>query len=446
MVLGGEHELLESPARSQAAVKLVDMKRLTTFALLALLSPAWLRAQTVPPTVTPPAEQVSAQQSIGVLIGLDRLYDSEIPRSEIAPTLEDKKSAANDRQWSENKDGAAAKPVHFDTTPEESPYATVWLQWTPAGPRIQVLRDIVLPRKDGFWRFGINHSSVQGPDFNDEDFFWLAPLGVKPALTHADSLPSGAMASTRRLTYIGPDFFSYRELSQGWGGTYGEGESAFVRSLDEFAKGPLKDADYDYDHPGLSLARVIGPGVESEFKKITAEVAPKESEETESTTPAAGDDADPCAGSGYRTSETEWYLVHRQGGWVALIGLQNSDPGICSRQTEWKPLSYRVTSTLAGRNPIPLPWAQVEKAFPGARHAFASPKGDWLVVITRTQIYLAALSDNSIGKPAFTTRIPYGVPVMAQWSLGKYVNLWDQQLSKLPPPNDNVFFSAEPLN
>ena len=141
-----------------AAVTLVDMKRFATLALLVLLSPTWLRAQAVPPPVSTPAEKVPPQQSIGVLIGLDRMDDPQIPRSEIIPTLDQRKSAAYQRQWNENKDGAADKPVHFDTTPEESPYATVWLQWTPAGARIQVLRDIILPRKDGFWRFGINHS------------------------------------------------------------------------------------------------------------------------------------------------------------------------------------------------------------------------------------------------------------------------------------------------
>ena len=338
-------------------------------------------------------------------------------------------------------------PVRFDTTPEESPYATVWLQWTPTGARVQVLRDIILPRKDGFCRFGINHSSVKGPDDNDEDFFWLAPLGVKPVLTHAESLPSGAMDSTRFLTYISPDYYSYRQLLHGWGGTYGESESAVVRSLDEFAKGPIKEANYNYNHPGLSLSQVIGPGVESEFQKITAEVAPKDSAESDSPAPATADDEDPCVGSGYRTSEANWQLVHRQGRWVALLGLQNTGPGICSRQTDWKPLSHRLTPALAGRNSIPMPWAQVQRAFPGARHAFASPKGDWLVVLTRTQIYLAPLSDGSFGKPAFSAQVPFGIPVMAQWSLGKYVDQWDQQLSKLPPPNDDVFFSsADPLD
>jgi hypothetical protein len=419
------------------------MKRLMGIAILALLSPRWLSAQAVPHP--PLAEKTPPRLSIGVLIGLDRLYDSQLPRIEPAPSLEDNKAAAYQRQRSENKDSDETKTVHFDTTPEESPYATIWLEWTPAGAKIQVLRDIILPRRDGFWRFGINHSSSNPVD-NDEDFFWFTPLNVKPALTHADDLSSGAIASSRRLTYIGPDYFSYRELGQSWGGNYGESESAFVRSLDEFAKTPLKQVDYDYDHPGLTLVRVIGPGVDSEFKKVTAAVAPKETEESESATPAVRDDEDPCAGSGYRTSETDWHLAHRQGGWVALLGLQNTGPGICSRQTEWQPLSHRLPPALAGHNPIPVPWAQVEKAFPGARHAFASPKGDWLVILTSTQIYLASLSNGSLARPAFSAQIPYGIPVMAQWSLGKYVNLWDQQLSKLPPPNDNVFFTAEPLD
>jgi len=414
-------------------------------AMLALLSPTWLRAQVVPPPVAPQAEKTQPRLSIGVLVGLDRLYDSQLARTELPPSLEDKKSAAYQREGSENKDGDETKPVHFDTTHEESPYATVWLQWTPAGAKIQVLRDIILPRKDGFWRFGINHSSTHGPGENDQDFFWLAPLGAKPALTHAEESASGAMNSARRLTYISPDYFSYREQLGSLGGTYGERESALVRSLDELAKAPLKEADYD-DPPGLSLTKLLGPDVGPEFKKITEEFAPKEPEESESSAPATGDDPDPCAGSGFRTSETNWHMVHRQGSWIALLALQNIGPGVCSRQSEWQPLGHRLTPALAGHNPVPVPWPQVEKAFPGARHGFASPKGDWLVVLTRTHIYLARLSEGSIGETAASAEIPFAIPVMAQWALGKYVSLWDQQLSKLPPPSDNVFFTPEPLD
>jgi hypothetical protein len=108
--------LLNPGPEIPAAAKLVAMQRLMIFTLLALLSSAWLGVQTVPLSVTPAAEKAPPQQSFGVLIGLDRLYDSEIPRSEIAPTLEDKKLAAYERQWGENKDGATDKPVHFDTS------------------------------------------------------------------------------------------------------------------------------------------------------------------------------------------------------------------------------------------------------------------------------------------------------------------------------------------
>jgi hypothetical protein len=422
------------------------MKALLVAALLAVLSPTRLTAQSASPSFEPIGEKVVPQQSIGVLIGLDRLYDSQIPTTKMTRSLEDEKSAAYRRQRSKNKDGEGT-PLRYDTTSEESPYATVWLHWTPAGMKTRLLRDIILPRKDGFWRFGINHSSVNGSSGNDdEDFFWLARLGTKPALTRTDENLGGSLAATRRVTYVGPDYFSYRELGQSWGGSYGESESAFVRSLDEFANAPPKEADYQRDHAGLSLAQVLGSGAELEFMKITKEEAPIDSDDAQSKPTARSEDEDPCAGSAYITDQTDWYLSHSQGRWIALLALQNTGPGKCSRQTDWKPLTHPLPSTLVGHDPIPVPWAQVEKVFPGARHAFASPKGDWLVVLTRNQIYLAPLRGDSIGRPEASAEIPYGIPVATQWALGKYVSLWEQQLSTVPRPNDDVFFTFEPEN
>jgi hypothetical protein len=419
------------------------MKASVTATLLFFLSPALITAPSAPPSVAPIGEKGLQGQPIGVLIGLDRLYDLQIPRSEIMPSLDEKKSAAYQRQWSENKDGGETKVLRYDTTPEESPYATIWLQWTSAGAKIQILRDIILPRKDGFWRFGINHSGVKGSADNDEDFFWAAPLGARPVLTHVDNIISGGSGdSTRRLTYVGPNYFSYRELAQAWGGNYGENERGFVRSLDQFGKAIPKEADYDYEHhPGLTLAQVLGSGVEPEFKRIASEGVPKESENAQSSTSVSSEDEDPCASSGYAASETDWHLSHEQGRWVALLALESYGPRACTRQADWRPLAHRLPSRLVGNDPVPVPWEQVEKAFPGARHAFASPQGEWLVVLTRNEIYLAPLSGGLIGKTAGSAKIPYGTPVMAQWALGKYVGLWDKQLSTIPAPNDDVFFT-----
>jgi len=431
------------------------MKTFVTLAFVALLSPVQVTAQSAPVPVGQAREKKSPAPSIGVLIGLDRLYDSEIPPSaeEIQLSLDEKKSVEYQRQRGGPEDSEGAKPLRYDTAPEESPYATVWLQWTPVGSQVRLLRDIILPRKDGFWRFGTNHSSIEVGGDDDEDFFWLARLGSEPTLTRAEwASGGGSQESTRRLTYICPDYFSYRELLQGWGGTYGESEYASVRSLDEFGKVPPKEADYDYDHPGLSLVAVLGPGAELEFKKITKQGVPEDSKDAQSDVSPERENEDPCAGSGYRTSETDWHLSHRQDRWVALLGLQNGGPGICDRQTDWTPLATRLPSSLVGHARVPVPWRLVEKAFPGARHVFYSPKGDWLVVLTRNQVYLAPVRGASVGKPLSSAKIPYGIPVMAQWSIGKYVSVWDQQLSKLPSPNDQVIFTLpgllnnEPVN
>lgn len=136
----------------------------------------------------------------------------------VVRSLEDSKSAALERQRGENNDDT--KVLRYDSTPEESPHATVWLTWTPNGIQIRLLRDIIVPRKDVFWKFGINHSSVsaEGKD-NDQDFFWLAPLDAKPVLGHANDDFGSSKTTTTHRTFIDPSYFSYSGLGQYWGGT-----------------------------------------------------------------------------------------------------------------------------------------------------------------------------------------------------------------------------------
>ena len=277
---------------------------------IALTNPTRLTAQ----DANVPAAEKAEPAPIGVLIGLDRLYDAQKPSTEMPITLEHKKFAAYQVQWEENKKTGQEKAAHYDTKPEDSPYVTVWIEWSTAGAKIRLLRDIIVPRKDGFWRFGVNHSNTKSAgDDNDQEFFWMARIGTEPQLTRAEELESFSQASTRRLTYIDPNYFSYRELGQSWGGTYGESEHASVRNLDEFAKAAPKESDYGWEHPGMPLAALFGHGSQPEFDKITQRGVPKDSEQEQPNQPATDSEEDPCAGSGYRTSETNWNIISRKG-------------------------------------------------------------------------------------------------------------------------------------
>ncbi len=394
------------------------MKACVAAALLALLSPVRITAQSSPDQTK---ENTLPPRSVGVLIGLDRLEKAGQP-------LPRKDNSADSQTQQNQSDNDEDSPVLRHSTPEQSPYITIWLQWTPASARIRLLRDIILPRKDGFWRFGVNNSGVEANGgHNNQDFFWLAPLGAKPSLTRAQDLGTGSLDVDRRLTYIGPDYFSYRESVESLAAKYSESKSGSLRSLDEFAKAPAEESYYD--NSGISLTQILGSDAKLQFDKITEKFAPKSSDETDAET-------EPCATWGYQSSETDWYISHAQGRWKSTIFVNGGCDGSISAD-----LAIQLTSKLVGHDPIPLAWDSVKTAFPGAQHAFSSPKGDWLVVLTRDEIYLAPVSGATIGKPASSSAIPYGIPVMAQWSLGKYVDLWDQQLSKVPLPNDDVILT-----
>lgn len=137
------------------------MKTLICMTLWVVLGSSPGMGQSGSPAADKVPEKAWPVRSIGVLIGLSRRYDSQVAGSGLSPSLEDKKSAAYERQRSPDTDNASDRPVRYDTTAEESPYITVWVRCSPAGTQVRLLRDIILPRKDGFWRFGKNYSSVK---------------------------------------------------------------------------------------------------------------------------------------------------------------------------------------------------------------------------------------------------------------------------------------------
>jgi hypothetical protein len=73
-------------------------------------------------------------------------------------------------------------------------------------------------------------------------------------------------------------------------------------------------------------------------------------------------------------------------------------------------------------------WKDIKDVYPDADDAFSSPAHDMLLVFYRNRLMVAPVRQGKLGTPLLRLEVN-GKPVMVEWALGKYVDVWTKQLT-----------------
>jgi hypothetical protein len=73
-------------------------------------------------------------------------------------------------------------------------------------------------------------------------------------------------------------------------------------------------------------------------------------------------------------------------------------------------------------------WKEIKDAYPDADDAFSSPSHDLLLVFYQNRLMVAPVRGGQVGKALLRLEVN-GKPVMVEWALGKYVDVWTKRLS-----------------
>jgi len=73
-------------------------------------------------------------------------------------------------------------------------------------------------------------------------------------------------------------------------------------------------------------------------------------------------------------------------------------------------------------------WKEIKDVYPDAEDAFSSPNHDMLLVFYQNRLMIAPVRQGKVGKPLLRLEA-HGKPVMVEWALGRYVDLWTKQLA-----------------
>jgi hypothetical protein len=340
-------------------------------------------------------------------------------------------------------------------------YETLWIVRDASGARIAAkVPDIIVPRKSGFWRIGIEHtcqlSSQAKGDPNDhgnistEDVAYAVPVGKAPVVEleyppcdpqtakrlFDDSYnpefvpdpdgehpanpnaPSECGWVNRWFESVLPDLISvsyYQGVSEicepSGGNLYTE---IWVQSPEDPIP-PVGPANEQ-----IPFDRLFGPVGHRAWIKAVSGDQP---------------DGDSCIADG-DMAQTGWSLKHFHGEWRAHAFAQVGR--VCAASGDPKVV---VPRTLTHAIPLPIPWAALEKQLPGISDAYIAPGGSVLLAIQskkgapiseESQTVSVALFDFSGSKlGAKLLDLPPTRIVMAEWAAGRFVQSWTESLSAL---------------
>lgn len=343
-------------------------------------------------------------------------------------------------------------------------YETLWIVRDASGARIAAtLPDIIVPRKSGFWRLGIEHTCqftrAANGDPNDRgnistaDIAYAVPVGQAPVveLDHPACDPQTA----KRLfdDSYNPEFVPEPDSEHppdanapsecGWANRWFESVLPDLVSVSYFQ----------------GVSEVCEPQGGNEYKEIWVQspddpfpfVGPAQQQiPFDVVFGAAGHRAWIHAVSGGQPEgdsciadnpdedmqQTGWSLKHVRGEWRTYAFAQVGR--VCAASGDPK---VAVPRTLTHAIPLPIPWAALEKQLPGISDAYVAPGASVLLAIhsrkgdpvsEEGQTVAVALFDFSGNKlSAKLLDLPAGKIVMAEWATGRFVQTWTDSLSEL---------------
>jgi len=317
-------------------------------------------------------------------------------------------------------DGYRLRSVN--STEQADPLSTLWILVCDNHVTTRAVQHIVIPRKDGFWRLGMNtaaaelivsrDSDVHRP-FAVENFLWFARLDETPRLRTIDpsSVTCFSSNTTTSLTYVGVGYVGHSTFGSGACAHYDESRSMSVESLDSINAAA---------EPRESSA-VLGPTAVARHRRLNN---------------AARSWASDCGARGFMSEPTNWTIRRERGSWIAVANFWGTGGGICGRYNEERVLQVGLPRSIEpSQSRLPVSWAAIKRAVPDAIDATASPDQDVVVVLSPSQVRSLRFEHGRL-KPVGESIPVRGPFVMLEWAPRADALRWNEVVSRLParPP------------
>lgn len=289
---------------------------------------------------------------------------------------------------------------------------TLWITDIGGNPTlVSDFRDLLVPRKTGFWKVGIAHP-CSADNFSGE--IRAMPIGAsapsvdcKTRDESAEVLPS--------LTFVSPNYLSAAISENSIANHTPTGFSLIFSSLDHLSSPQGKEQ--------VPFIAIFGSNATKAF-----EDAMKAAEAQYKST---GHNCNTAASLDTST----WGIRHFQDHWIVVGWSPTSDK--CGLGLDYD-IPVQVPESVATSWKAPIPWGELAQQIPGTRSVVVSPTGKLVLVLTSSKITAVPIEDGKLG-PALdvaTLRDPESCSragqceevVMAEWATGKSETRWNAEI------------------
>ena len=336
-------------------------------------------------------------------------------------------------------------------------YKTLLIVGNASGVRIAAtLPDVIVPRKSGFWRVGIEHTCQSIPPVADDpldhgaiknqDIVYAAPVEKAPVVEPeppacdpdtTKRVSDGSYIPRQNPSSLGdcgglhlwfrtvlPDLISISanevDLCSRLGGhNY---EEIWVQRPDD----PMPpffetwQADSIPSPVKIRFDQLFGPAAHDVW--------------VHAVSPLRDNAAEPCDDPDVM-QQTGWNLEHAKGIWrtTAYVNVGGSCESLGHPQIV-------VPRSLTHAIPLPVPWSSLEEELPGISDAYFSPDGSVVLAIQsapgpasdESHVTSVGMFDFSRGKiGGKLLDLPAGRVIMAEWASGRFVQNWTDSLTAL---------------
>lgn len=294
-----------------------------------------------------------------------------------------------------------------DKTLEQYVYKTYWISFSNGNVgSLYQADDIFLPRKDGFWKLGVQQ--ILGEE-GIEDV--LSAKRVFENNKKRSEEPKASKKSLRietkmrrTILYVGNDYICTENIE--------ELKKAETNELVEKKVLRTMPVDNMSNIDGIKLSDLAGDN-----GNIAMEGA---------ITGLLGSSNSNIKNVVEEDQEKNFALFRKMGHWFfkGRMGLETGEP---MSYVDFN-INLIPPANMVAYDMLHVPWTNIKDKVPLAVDAYTSPNNDMAIVITRNKVMVFSINEGNLGEePVRTFAIPDGSAViMAEWATGDYVLNWEK--------------------
>lgn len=294
-----------------------------------------------------------------------------------------------------SKSGLLLGLKYKNDSTEGCSYRTIWIRsaYGKVSPILET-KDIILPRKSGFWKIGVEKKSEQGIN---RDVLWGIPVDNSPTNSISKVKVRDIPKTSNEILFVGNEYISL------------DNEEMYIQNGEKRVKKNYFSV--------IPIDNINGSKVDfsKAFSEDAGDMLKKSADMYLKKLNSNMNDVD------RKELETNWSVSRRSGRWILRGRLPYGDFDII----------YATPKILTTYDDLYPSFNIIKDKVPEVVDVYTSPNKDFIVVLTQIKLKVFLLNNGTIGDLKMEIDLNENENViMSQWATGSYVDEWGKIFTK----------------